>query len=60
MCRQARCPSCGKTTWSGCGNHIEQVMASVPDAQRCTCDGRATKPTATSLGRRLRALLRRT
>lgn len=37
MCVPATCPTCGKTTWSGCGAHIDQVRASVP-ADRW-CDG---------------------
>ena len=36
MCRQAKCRVCGKTTWAGCGQHVDQVMAVirhvVPDA----------------------------
>ena len=35
MCRPATCTTCGKTTWAGCGNHVDQVMAGVPQAQRC-------------------------
>lgn len=37
MCVPAKCPHCGKTTWSGCGQHVDEVMASVPVAQQCTC-----------------------
>ncbi len=37
MCRPVSCRTCGKTTWSGCGNHVEQVMATVPRGDRCTC-----------------------
>ena len=35
MCRPASCKTCGKTTWAGCGMHVDQVMAGVPKAQRC-------------------------
>ena len=35
MCRPARCKACGKTTWAGCGQHVDQVMAGVPRADRC-------------------------
>ena len=35
MCRPATCKSCGKTTWAGCGQHVDQVMAGVPRADRC-------------------------
>ena len=36
MCRQATCKNCGKTTWAGCGQHVDQVMKGVPKDQRCT------------------------
>ena len=29
------CKQCGKTTWAGCGQHVDQVMRGVPKAQRC-------------------------
>lgn len=35
MCRPARCRTCGKTTWAGCGQHVTQVMRTVPVAERC-------------------------
>ncbi|MDR1999229.1 MAG: hypothetical protein LBQ06_04720 [Frankiaceae bacterium] len=35
MCRAVRCKTCGKTTWAGCGQHIETVKASVPAGQWC-------------------------
>ncbi len=38
MCSPVRCSSCGKTTWAGCGQHVDQVKASVPADQWCTCD----------------------
>lgn len=37
MCQRVTCSKCGKQTWSGCGKHIEQALAGVPAAQRCTC-----------------------
>jgi len=37
MCSAATCSSCGKTTWQGCGQHVDAVMAGVPAAQRCGC-----------------------
>ena len=37
MCSPARCSRCGKTTWTGCGQHVDQVMKRVPAAQRCSC-----------------------
>lgn len=38
MCRPASCDVCGKTTWAGCGQHIDSVKATVPAGQ--WCDGR--------------------
>lgn len=35
MCYAVTCRTCGKTTWSGCGQHVDQVMGGVPAAQRC-------------------------
>lgn len=37
MCRRVTCASCGRPTYSGCGAHIEQVLADVPPAERCQC-----------------------
>lgn len=37
MCRAATCPACSKTTWKGCGQHVDQVMRGVPKDQRCRC-----------------------
>lgn len=36
MCRATTCRTCGKTTWAGCGQHIEQALAGVPEAKRCS------------------------
>jgi hypothetical protein len=38
MCSKVTCSNCGKPTWAGCGQHIEQALADVPVAERCTCD----------------------
>ncbi|WP_194949156.1 hypothetical protein [Actinomyces trachealis] len=48
MCRPVTCKQCGKTTWAGCGQHIDRVKASVPKGQWCTCDRNASKGSATS------------
>ncbi len=37
MCSPATCPACGKPTWKGCGQHVDQVMRAVPKAQQCRC-----------------------
>jgi hypothetical protein len=47
MCSPATCKSCGKVTYTGCGQHVDQVMAGVPKSNRCTCD--AGKPAKKSL-----------
>lgn len=35
MCRAVQCRKCGKATWAGCGQHVNQVLAGVPKSQRC-------------------------
>lgn len=35
MCRAVNCETCGKTTWAGCGQHVDAVKAGVPRAQWC-------------------------
>lgn len=35
MCRAVQCKVCGKTTWAGCGQHVQQVLAAVAPADRC-------------------------
>jgi len=37
MCRPIECEVCGKTTWAGCGEHIDAVKANV--APEDWCDG---------------------
>src|SRR5699024_4859630 len=44
MCRPVKCRNCGKTTWAGCGEHVDQVKASVPADQWCTCTRENPKP----------------
>jgi hypothetical protein len=53
MCQAIRCEKCGKAGWRGCGAHVEQVLAGVPEAQRCRCTGGAK---AKSLGDVVREL----
>lgn len=45
MCYPATCNRCGKTTWAGCGEHVDEVMANVPKPQQCTCDSDPAGPT---------------
>jgi len=35
MCRPTTCEVCGKTTWKGCGKHIDSVKEQVPADQWC-------------------------
>ncbi|WP_199729809.1 hypothetical protein [Tessaracoccus sp. OH4464_COT-324] len=36
------CKKCGKPTWAGCGQHVEQALAGVPKGERC--QGHAQEP----------------
>ena len=40
MCRAVRCKTCQKATWAGCGLHVAQVKARVPEEN--WCNGHAT------------------
>lgn len=42
MCRPITCPRCSKTGWTGCGQHVDQVMAVVPANQQCQCPDHGT------------------
>lgn len=35
MCRPTKCRTCSKTTWAGCGQHVEMVKMSVPSSDWC-------------------------
>ena len=37
MCSPLICDRCKKVTWTGCGDHVDQVLADVPVDRRCTC-----------------------
>jgi len=37
MCSPVSC-TCGKTTWAGCGQHVDDVKHYVPVAQWCDGD----------------------
>ncbi len=49
MCRAVACKRCGKTTWAGCGAHVEQVMSRVAEADRCRCRDEAQPPAGEGL-----------
>ena len=48
MCSPTKCRVCGKTTWSGCGQHIAQVKARVPAGQWCDGHAQSEQPVITS------------
>jgi hypothetical protein len=58
MCRPIECPACHKTTWAGCGAHVDQVMSAVPPDARCACS--AEQRRAAAAGESLWSSLRRT
>ncbi|WP_157075729.1 hypothetical protein [Janibacter anophelis] len=37
MCMPVQCQRCGKTTWSGCGEHVADVRAQVAADNWCQC-----------------------
>ncbi|KAH0584818.1 hypothetical protein H2248_008096 [Termitomyces sp. 'cryptogamus'] len=37
VCRLVKCNECGKTTWTGCGQHAEAVMQGVKEEDKCVC-----------------------
>lgn len=51
MCRAVKCRICGKTTWAGCGQHVDQVFAGVPKSERCAGHSDAEKPSGGVFGR---------
>lgn len=46
MCRRVVCPVCHLPTFAGCGRHVEQVLADVPPAKRCSCRARSQEKPA--------------
>lgn len=51
MCRPVTCKTCAKTTWAGCGQHVDQVLSGVPRADRCS--GHAPEARNEGMWRRL-------
>nr|AGC71798.1 hypothetical protein [uncultured bacterium A1Q1_fos_2116] len=37
MCSPEMCSSCGKFGWTGCGQHVKDLMAELPEEVRCDC-----------------------
>ncbi len=48
MCSPITCSVCGKTTWSGCGQHVASVQARVPADQWCGGHAQSAQPTVKS------------
>ena len=44
MYRAVTCKTCGKTTWAGCGQHVDQVMKDVAVKDRCEGHEKAPSP----------------
>ena len=60
MCRRVECRDCGRPTFAGCGQHIEQVLGDIPPDERCHCrEAQRVRPPAEakSLLQRLRTIL---
>jgi len=51
MCRRVTCATCGKPTWAGCGQHIEEALKGVPRSERC--QGHENEPKPGLLGKLL-------
>jgi hypothetical protein len=47
MCARTTCRSCGKPTWRGCGQHVEQALMGIPKAERCPGHARTAPHEAT-------------
>lgn len=45
VCYPVTCPRCRKTTWDGCGAHVDQVMNAIPADRRCTCNSSSSPQT---------------
>lgn len=54
MCHAVTCRTCGKTTWSGCGLHVDQALAGVAFEDRCPGHPAADGPRGGMLSRLLR------
>lgn len=37
MCSIVRCTDCEKYTWSGCGQHVDQIFRNYNPDQLCKC-----------------------
>eukprot|EP00808_Paulinella_micropora_P015154 g24721.t1 len=46
MCKKVDCSNCAKSTWAGCGQHVQTALKDVPEADRCPGwkSGQCTQP----------------
>ena len=44
VCQPVLCRVCGKVTWTGCGEHVEQALAGIPHEHRCAGHPAAGRP----------------
>ncbi len=51
MCRAVTCKQCGKTTWAGCGQHVDAVKRTVPASQWCGGHAASAVPASGLLSR---------
>ncbi|WIB01312.1 hypothetical protein [Curtobacterium sp. MCBA15_012] len=35
MCESVQCPVCGKISWTGCGDHVRDVLRGTRRRDRC-------------------------
>lgn len=45
MCSPVPCRTCGKVTWAGCGDHVDEVRAMVRPEDWCPGHDLAEPPT---------------
>ncbi|KAH7660978.1 hypothetical protein IHE45_15G031900 [Dioscorea alata] len=39
MCYIVSCATCGKSSWGGCGRHVESVYRQIKQGDHCLCRG---------------------
>jgi hypothetical protein len=39
MCSRVTCEVCGKATWEGCGQHVEEALRGISEDERCQGHG---------------------
>ena len=35
MCHETKCSTCKKSSWAGCGQHLESIFRNIPVEKRC-------------------------